>query len=588
MSFSFSPDPIKKNDKPAGPKSPTTSVMEKRPMVIGFAVSLVLLVGMWLGWEPTRAGVKGMMGRHYANAAKTAVEEKDWAAAFQAAFKARQWAPENLEVLHSLKDLLEQSNSDPAGLIQIFQQIEAQEKLDTEDLISLARAYLAVSKPHESRAVHERLPEQVRKRSDVVALLADILRAEGHQAEAQDLRKMAVQSAPESAEGTLSRAVEGIQGPFPEQRQAAREGLWQVARSSGVEAMEAVTRLTIDPALTVAEAEELLRIVNGHPHQAIHFRLGVVSALARLQPEKKKDYLAEEIQRFNEGAGNGDLQAIARWLALEKQHNLVIKLIPPKLASSSKVLYPILAQSLAEESRWGELKIMLTSGRPPVSPSRIAMWLAEAEAHLNPGSAEVRSQLQTALENARRENNQAALLALVNSAEKHNQPDIAMEACVGAATGEDSVSLQLLEKAAELARQQKDAGSLMDITRRLSELRPASSVFAGRLAYLRLLLGLEIETAISTAEAFSNKATLDDLPLPLLKSLADHRFGHSPLQDSGLSSLSNLDRLPPGQRAVAAGLLQMAGKADLAFQIAEKVPESLLLPEERIFLNKAR
>lgn len=562
--------------------------MEKRPMVVGFAISLVLVLGMWLGWEPAKAAVKTMMGRHHASAAMMAMKEKDWAEAFQSGFKARQWAPENLEVLHCLKDLLKQSNSDPAGLVQIFQQIEAQEKLGTEDLISLARAYLAASKPHESRAVHERLPEQVRKRSDVVSLLADILRAEGHQAEAQDLRKMAVQSAPESAEGTLSRAVEGIQGPFPEQRQAAREGLWQVARSSGVEAMEAVTRLTIDPALTVAEAEELLRIVNGHPHQAIHFRLGVVSALARLQPEKKKDYLVEEIRRFNEGAGSGDLQAIARWLALEKQHDLVIKLVPPKLASSSRVLYPILAQSLAEESRWGELKTMLTTGRPPVSPSRIAMWLAEAEAHLNSGSAEVRSQLQAALNHARRENNQAALLALVAMAEKHHQPEVAMQACFEAATGEDSVSLQLLQKAEELARQLKDSDRLVEISRRLTELRPSSTVFAGRLVYLRLLLGLEIENAVSATEALSVNTTADDLPLPLLKTLADHRLGHSPLKESGLSSIENLERLPPGQRAVAAGLLQMAGRGEIAFQIAEKVPESLLLPEERTFLDKAR
>ena len=49
-----------------------------------------------------------------------------------------------------------------------------------------------------------------------------------------------------------------------------------------------------------------------------------------------------------------------------------------------------------------------------------------------------------------------------------------------------------------------------------------------------------------------------------------------------------LDGLPPGQRAVAAGLLQMAGRAGEAFQIAEKVPEALLLDEELAFLKKAR
>ena len=40
--------------------------------------------------------------------------------------------------------------------------------------------------------------------------------------------------------------------------------------------------------------------------------------------------------------------------------------------------------------------------------------------------------------------------------------------------------------------------------------------------------------------------------------------------------------------AVAAGLLALSGKNEQAYQIAERVPEMLLLDEERQFLQRAK
>ena len=48
-----------------------------------------------------------------------------------------------------------------------------------------------------------------------------------------------------------------------------------------------------------------------------------------------------------------------------------------------------------------------------------------------------------------------------------------------------------------------------------------------------------------------------------------------------------MDTFPPGARAVFAGLLAISGNASNAYQVAEKVPASLLLPEERRFLARA-
>lgn len=569
--------------KPVGPG------MEKRPMVIGALLSVIVLVGLWLGWAPANQWFRSAMGNHYADAAVASMEKEDWVNAFQSAFKARRWAPEDLGVLHAFKRLLTESGADPAGLIQVLEQIEEKEQLGIEDQVSLARSYIIIGKPQEARAVHERLPDEARHRPEVLGMMVSVLQAEGHEREAKDMSQKALQSAPESPIEELKQIEADLGSSFTEVRAQAWQRMWQLARTSDSVAMQAVTHLTICPDLTVSSAEELLAIVKAHPHQGLHVRLGVVSALARLQPTRKAQLLQDEVSRFEEGEGSGDLPVLARWLALEKQHALITQLIPVKLAGSSRELYPILAQSLAEEKKWEELKKMLTSGRPPVSPSRVALWLAEAEAHLGAEMSEVRRQLELSLKNAQREHNRAALLSVVSIAEKHSLPDIAMRACLEGATGADAASVQMLQKAEELARLQKDADALLEVSRRLCAARPSSTVFAGRLAYLKLVLGVDMETADTATGDSRTEKTKDDVPNALLNALVALRLGGGS-GEPGLHAvpIRELDGLPPGQRAVAAGLLQMAGRAGEAFQIAEKVPEALLLDEELAFLKKAR
>jgi hypothetical protein len=70
--------------------------------------------------------------------------------------------------------------------------------------------------------------------------------------------------------------------------------------------------------------------------------------------------------------------------------------------------------------------------------------------------------------------------------------------------------------------------------------------------------------------------------------MADYRLGISSNNLFAIADISDLDRLPPGPRAVAAGLLSLAGKPGPAFEIAEKIPEGLLLQEESAFLKLAR
>jgi len=154
-------------------------------------------------------------------------------------------------------------------------------------------------------------------------------------------------------------------------------------------------------------------------------------------------------------------------------------------------------------------------------------------------------------------------------------------------------AIGLLQKALECALSAKDSALMLEVSRKLHELRPASSAYADRLAYLRLILGEEIETVDLSRLKESNDmqamftVTLERVPPSLLRALAAYRMGDRAGIQQHLAGLGDTSALPPGQRAVVAGLLSLSGMADRAYQIAEKIQAVVLLDEERAFLQKA-
>jgi tetratricopeptide (TPR) repeat protein len=552
----------------------------------------VLLGIVWGAWGPLSNAAKTAWGRHCAREARTALDAQDWGRAVEQTIAARRWAPDDVEVIRMVIEFFKVSGSDPAGLVQQLRSLAEKQPLAEDEQLLLGRTLAATGKTTEAREVYNRLPPDSSMKKPALELLSAILSQEGHTDEAREVANRATRKRPGTPEARLKIALEDLKSAFVEMRRHAHAELLELARLEAALAMEAATHLTVSPLLTVAEAEELLHVIESHAHKSLPVRLGVVSALMRLRPERREALLDVEIKRFKSG-DDGALEHITRWLALEKQHARVLQLVPGKLRSKSRELYPVIAQALAEEGRWKELKEMLTESCPPVSPARVAIWLAEASSHLEPDMREASMLLKNSIAASRREENLPNLLAAATMAEKLRLLDIALEACLAAAQQGGMAALPMLQKAHDLALLQKNTAALLQITRQLHELRPGSAAYAERLSYLRLILGSEIETVqISdlSGEASGQAALtvqVERIPLPLLHALASYRLGDTSSMRQHLSGLRNTEGLPAGQRAVAAGLLSMTGETQRAFQIAEKVPAALLLEEEHAFLKKA-
>lgn len=556
--------------------------------------AFALLIIVWFAWSPVTSAVKAALGRRCATEARVALESKDWGRAAEQIMAARRWAPEDVEVIRVIVEFLKLSGSDPGGLAQQLRKLAEKTPLSEEEQMLLGRTLALTGKTEEAREVYDRLPLSTGTQKPGLELLSTILKSEGHEQEAKELSQRAtMQNKADTPEARLEIAKQDGQSQFVEIRRHAHAELWELALLETPIAMDAVRRLAADPLLTNAGAGELLQIVDKHAHKKLPIRLSVISALMRLQPGQRTSLVEEEVKRF-QSKQDGNLEEIAYWLMTERLPEQVFRLVPQELAVKSRELYPILMQSMAQAKRWEELKKLLSAPRVPVPRSLVDLAMAEVLSHLQPDLRESRQLIEGTLIASAGDRTPETFKAAASLAAKLNLSDVASVAYREAGLRADAESaIGLLQKALDCALLTKDSVLMLEVSRKLHELRPASSAYADRLAYLRLILGEEIETVDLSRLKESNDmqamftVTLERVPPSLLRALAAYRMGDRAGIQQHLAGVGDTSKLPPGQRAVVAGLLSLTGKAERAYQIAEKIPALVLLDEERAFLQKA-
>lgn len=570
------------------------------PFTVGVILSFVVLVGIWLGWDPAAKVYRSWRARRAVADVHQSIAAQDWPGAYRQLGEARKLDPEDVEVISAMIEFLKVTKSDPAGLVQQLRVLEKHRPLNDDEMLLLGRSLITIGKADEARKIHGTLPQPVRERPAGLQLLSEVLAAEGHSREAQVVGRQAAASgvAANDPQAALTVSLQDKSSSFPEMRQKARAQLWETAGRPDAVALEAIGALSADKSLLAEEADELLEIAERHPLATLATRLQVISALARIQPAQAETIYQREVERFQR-EGSGRLEEIAFWLMKERQHDMIFRLVPVKLALKSRELYPILMQTMGQARRWNELRDLLTRPNPPVAQSLVDLALAEVEARFQPDLRESRRLIEGTVKAAATEGSLPTLQTAAELAAKLNLPDIAasayLQAGVKAATGATTEeALRWLQNSAESALMAKNTAILLEASRKLRELSPGSTVFADRLAYLRLILGVEMETVTLSSQTDESSVramvtvAMERVPAALLGALAAYRLGDLESVKTHLGALPDPSSLPAGQRAVAAGLLALAGRPDRAFQIAEKVPDALLLREELAFLNHAR
>lgn len=566
---------------------------ETRTLLFFLVAMLAVGVAVWLLVPHVLPGLKSWLASRHVTALEKHIRDQNWQEASAAMQNAYRWAPSDPAVLHSCLRFIDAIGGDPHAAIYMVRELQQKGAATSEDLALLGRMHVRLSDSAKARAAFAQIPTQDQQGYHALLLHADLLAAEGKIREANKLRHSAYASDPENPLNLLRLAALDLRASDPASRQAIRRRLWQAAREKDGLALSAIELLASAEDLTSPQAADLLQLIEFFPAPASRTdasRLKVLSAQMRISPQLREDILHAEARRWSERKP-GELAPFAAWLAAEGEHARLLRVLPAQTAATYTDLLPHYVSAMRGEKKWKELQQLLKTARidPAFPAQKLRLWQAEAHAHLDNDLSRTRQTLTLIFEEADRGKDLPATLEAAALAERFNLWDIAETFYHALALKHPHTRQSLLPKIYQIAEYQHDGAGMLQACVSLLELKPDSIPYLLQKLYLQMLLGTQIELAhqnLQSIEITGSSERMDQIHL--LHALSAYRQGLLDDLRATLPKVSKPENLPPGQRTVFAAFLKLSGgDAGRVFRLIERVPPPILLPEEKIFLQRA-
>ena len=567
---------------------------QSRLLLWSFLGLATFAVAWWLFFDHLATGAKSWWGRRYIPEVERYVETEDWMNAARHLNDATRWAPDDPAVIRTAVMFVEKTGSEPRSMIRFLSKLDEQGILTPEEMSKLGKAYVSLPDLKLAHATFDRFKGEQSQKRPPLELLSAIQRAEGLAARSFLTQRQALMADSDNPQSVLDLALLDARSGDPSLSGPARERLWPIARGGTDQAIPAIEFLAQHRMLTAQEAEDLLTLVQGikQDSKGEIARFAVLSAIIRLHPHERDQLVNQEIRRWD-GKPAANLPPLMAWLVKEQQFERVLRMISDKTAASYTTLLPHYVGALRGLGRWGPLKALLTGRVDAAFPSvQLRIWQAEAESHLSDDPTTPRHLLTTVFDQTGRGEHAEAAMRAAEMAELLGYWDLSRRFYEGVATRHIGASLNMQLKVYEMAQKETNGEAMLRSSQQLMKLKPTDVVYLDRANYLRLVLGTDIEIAFKTIDEATavpaHHITPDRLvALSFLRALAAYRQGRMDQIAPALAQVKDVDTFPPGARAVFAGLLAISGNASSAYQVAEKVPSTLLLPEERRFLARA-
>lgn len=567
---------------------------QNRTLLWAFLGLVAFAVAWWLFFDDLATGVKSWWGRRHIPEVVRYVEAEDWMNAARHLNDATRWAPEDPEVIRTAVMFVEKTGEEPRSMIRFLGKLDEKGILTPEELSKLGKAYVGLPDLKQAHDTFDRFKGDQAQKRPALELLSAIQKAEGLAARSFLTQRQALMADSDNPQSVLDLALLDARSGDPSLSGPARERLWPIARGGTEQSIPAIEFLAQHRLLTAQEAEDLLTLVQGikQDSKAETARFAVLSAIIRLHPHERDQMVNQEIRRWD-GKPAANLPPLMAWLVKEQQYERVLRMISDKTAASYTTLLPHYVGALRGLGQWGPLKALLTGRVDAAFPSvQLRIWQAEAESHLSDDPTTPRHLLNTVFDQTGRGEHAEAAMRAAEMAEHLGYWDLSRRFYEGVAARHIGASLSMQLKVYEMAQKETNGEAMLRSSQQLMKLKPTDVVYLDRANYLRLVLGTDIELAVKTideaAAVPAHHITPDRLvALSFLRALAAYRQGRVNEIAPALAQVKDVDTFPPGARAVFAGLLAISGSTSSAYQVAEKVPSTLLLPEERRFLARA-
>jgi hypothetical protein len=143
-----------------------------------------------------------------------------------------------------------------------------------------------------------------------------------------------------------------------------------------------------------------------------------------------------------------------------------------------------------------------------------------------------------------------------------------------------------LERTLEIQLRKRDASAILTTLRGMQAARPSIRAHQHGVLYLKLLIGIEMESAIAQLHEQLARGEIPASTGTFLQALAAYRMSDTAALRALLARVDS-SSITVGQRAVYAGMLHAIGEPAKAFAVGEKIQRPLLLAEEETFLASA-
>ncbi|MEZ5385126.1 MAG: hypothetical protein R3F13_06385 [Prosthecobacter sp.] len=518
--------------------------------------------------------------------ARRSIESKDWSTALDAIQKVPSDSRQKVAYMRVLADYLQGSRTSPQVLSRVIASLEAEGALQPADFIWICREHLLAGRISEAQEAWNRLPVELRQTLAGRELELTLLGHQGRREAALRAEQEMFDLFPDEPTIILRKAVRDLDGTLTEVHDAAWSQLWEVATHKDTNGQQAIRLLAKRKELSMPEAGRLLELCDQGPSANTQDRLLVLESLYRLSSEDgRKQLLDQEIGK-NKIREKGAALAFAAWLAKIGEIDRMRDFCSANAAINTGESYLLLAQSLAEGKNWSALMELTSRGgrQVPVPPSRVATWRALAFRNLHTDDITgIREHLTAAIRVADEGKDELAMMGAARMAEEWSHPDLALRAYLLLSEFDRKREVEILEKAWDTAATLKDASALLAISERQTHLKPDVLKYMLHWRYIALLSKKEPLPPSTSSSAFEHS------PQGLLVLALEAHVAQKPEAVATiLQKISQPWTLPPGQRAVYAGLLsQSPDRVGEAHAIAEKIFPTLLLPDEHTFLKMA-
>jgi len=499
-------------------------------------------------------------------------------------------SPDEPALLRATAELFLRAYDDPQSALAFQRKVVSTPLATPADQRKLGEILLLTGDTSGAKRLYQALPDAERESRRGMELSAGILRAQGQTDEALQLLRQAWQRPPQDIEARLRLAMLDEAQAFESAQAQAGSTLWEVARLDDPAALIAIEHLCQSSQLTAQQAAELKSLVEEHPRTNDRLRYAMLRAYLRLNVLDRDRVIAAEEAR-NAGKPAEEKFDFLRWLGLEGEHDRLLRLLPRESISLDADLFLLYVDALSAAGEWDTLLKLVQTGKPPISAPTTQVIQAQCYARLQPDLLETRRHLRSALDLCGR-GETAIVLRAAALAEQQHLNDLAVEGYRTVAAARPTLRRGLLEKVLGLLRLEQDLPGMIATLQELRALRPGSQSYADELNYLRLVSGMEMETACEEVLGFQKTAA--DKPAPsatlppeLLQALAAWRFGQNEAMLQALGKLAQPERMAPGQRAVLAALYTISGREVEGFRLAEKIPPLTLLEPEGRFLQRS-